>query len=195
MWDLSFPAKVGTHATCSRSIEAKRLDQQGHPSMSASKCAGGTYLLTTSGDVEMRLESPCVSPSVMPDSLWPRGLQHARPPRPSPAPRAAPRWSVAWSDAVHRVAKSQTGPSDWTERRDLQDLAWWLRWWRICLQRRRPGFDPWVRKIPWEGNGYPLQYSGLENPMDRGAWWATLCGAKRVGHDWGTNRGILKLPS
>ena len=24
-----------------------------------------------------------------------------------------------------------------------------------------------------EGNGNPLQYSGLENPMDRGAWWAT----------------------
>ena len=24
-----------------------------------------------------------------------------------------------------------------------------LRWWRICLQCRRPGFDPWVRKIPW----------------------------------------------
>ena len=25
----------------------------------------------------------------------------------------------------------------------------WIRWWRICLQCRRPGFDPWVRKIPW----------------------------------------------
>ena len=28
-----------------------------------------------------------------------------------------------------------------------------------------------------EGNGYPLQYSCLENPMDRGAWWATVHGA------------------
>ena len=26
----------------------------------------------------------------------------------------------------------------------------WLRWSRICLQCRRPGFHPWVRKIPWE---------------------------------------------
>ena len=25
-----------------------------------------------------------------------------------------------------------------------------------------------------EGNGYPLQYSCLENPMDRGVWWATV---------------------
>ena len=30
------------------------------------------------------------------------------------------------------------------------------------------GFNPWVRG---EGNGNPLQYSGLGNPMDRGAWW------------------------
>ena len=28
-------------------------------------------------------------------------------------------------------------------------VPWGLRWKRICLQCRRPGFDPWVRKIPW----------------------------------------------
>ena len=28
-------------------------------------------------------------------------------------------------------------------------LPWWLRWPRICLQCRGPGFDPWVGKIPW----------------------------------------------
>ena len=28
-------------------------------------------------------------------------------------------------------------------------LPWWLRWWSVCLQCRRPGFDPWVRKILW----------------------------------------------
>ena len=27
---------------------------------------------------------------------------------------------------------------------------------------------------PGEGYGYPLQYSCLENPIDRGAWWATV---------------------
>ena len=41
---------------------------------------------------------------------------------------------------------------------------------------RRPSFDPWFEKIPGEGNGYPLQYSCLENSMDRGAWWATVHG-------------------
>ena len=30
-------------------------------------------------------------------------------------------------------------------------LPWWLRWQRICLQHRRPGFSPWVGKIPWRG--------------------------------------------
>ena len=33
------------------------------------------------------------------------------------------------------------------------------------------------------GNGKLLQYSCLENPMNRGAWWATVRGLKRVGHD------------
>ena len=36
--------------------------------------------------------------------------------------------------------------------------------------------DPWVGKIPWRRNGNPLQHSCLENPMDRGAWWATVHG-------------------
>ena len=34
------------------------------------------------------------------------------------------------------------------------------------MQCRRPGFDPWVEKIPREGEDYPIQYSGLENSMD-----------------------------
>ena len=37
-----------------------------------------------------------------------------------------------------------------------------------------------------EGNGNPLQYSCLENPRDRGAWWATVHGVKIVGHNLGT---------
>ena len=41
-------------------------------------------------------------------------------------------------------------------------------------------FDPWVGKIPGEGNGNPLQYSCLGNPMDRGAWWATVHGVSKT---------------
>ena len=37
---------------------------------------------------------------------------------------------------------------------------------------------PWGRS-PGEGNGNPLQYSCLEYPMDRGAWWATVYGVSK----------------
>ena len=36
------------------------------------------------------------------------------------------------------------------------------------------GLIPGSGRSPGEGNGYPLQYSCLENPMGRGAWWATV---------------------
>ena len=38
------------------------------------------------------------------------------------------------------------------------------------------GSIPGSGSSPGEGNGNPLQYSCLENPMDRGAWWATVHG-------------------
>ena len=41
----------------------------------------------------------------------------------------------------------------------------------------RPRFDPSVRKIPWRRRW--LQYSCLENPMDRGAWQATVHGVAK----------------
>ena len=42
------------------------------------------------------------------------------------------------------------------------------------------GSTPGSGRSPGEGNGNPLQYSCLENPTDRGAWWATVHGvAKR----------------
>ena len=43
-----------------------------------------------------------------------------------------------------------------------------------CRRRKRCGLDPWVGKIPWRRAWQPLQYSCLENPMDRGARWATV---------------------
>ena len=41
-----------------------------------------------------------------------------------------------------------------------------------------PGLIPGLGRSPGEGNGNPLQYSCLENPMDRGFWWASLWGRK-----------------
>ena len=42
------------------------------------------------------------------------------------------------------------------------------------MQCKRPEFAPWVRKIPGRRGWLPLQYFGLENPMDRGAWQAAV---------------------
>ena len=42
-----------------------------------------------------------------------------------------------------------------------------------------PDFMPGSRRPPGEGNGNTFQYSYLANPMDRGAWWATVNGVAR----------------
>ena len=52
----------------------------------------------------------------------------------------------------------------------------------LCL-----GSVPGSERSPGEGNGYPLQYSCLENPMDRGASRLQSMGPQRVRHNWVTN--------
>jgi len=49
----------------------------------------------------------------------------------------------------------------------------------ICKCRR--GLIPGLERSPGEGNGNPLQYSGLGNPTNRGAWWATIYGVTKSG--------------
>ena len=46
------------------------------------------------------------------------------------------------------------------------------------------GSIPGSGRFPGEGNGYPLQYSYLENLINRGVWQATVHGGCRVRHDW-----------
>jgi len=48
-----------------------------------------------------------------------------------------------------------------------------------AYQCRRPRFNPWVTKSPGGGHGNPLQYSCLENPVDRGVWWAIVHGVAK----------------
>ena len=49
---------------------------------------------------------------------------------------------------------------------------------------RDMGSIPGLGRSPGGGHSNPLQYSCLENSIDRGAWWATVHGSQRVGHDW-----------
>ena len=59
----------------------------------------------------------------------------------------------AWRAVIQGVAKSRTPLSDWTELN-------------------------WVLHLG-EGNGTPLQYSCMENPMDGRAWWAAIYGVTK----------------
>ena len=45
------------------------------------------------------------------------------------------------------------------------------------------GSIPGLGRSPEIGNGNPLQYSCLGNPMDKGAWWVTVHRVTRVGHN------------
>ena len=45
---------------------------------------------------------------------------------------------------------------------------------KSACNAENPGSVPGLGRSPGEGNGYRLQYSCLENPMDRGAWRATV---------------------
>ena len=72
---------------------------------------------------------------------------------------------------------------------------------------KRHGLMPGLGRFSGEENGNPLQHSCLENPMDRGAWWAAVHGvtqswtrlkwlstrAQLEGHRWRLRRGIGKL--
>ena len=90
---------------------------------------------------------------VLSDSLQPYGLQHTRLPCPPPSPgvcsNSCPltRWFLGGSDGKESACNAG-------------DL----------------GSVPESGRSPREGNDNPFQYSGLENPMDRGAWWVTVHG-------------------
>ena len=56
---------------------------------------------------------------------------------------------------------------------------------------RDAGLIPESGRSPGGGHGNTLQASCLENPMDRGAWQARVCGVQRAGHDLVTKLLLL----
>ena len=87
-----------------------------------------------------------------------------------------------------------------TQIRSLgQEDPWRREWWPTlvflgfigCASGKEPAwqckgceFDPWVGKIPWSRKCSPLQYSCLENPMDREACGLRSRKPQEVRHDW-----------
>ena len=158
----------------------------------------------------MPLISVQFSRSVMSHSLWPHGLQHTRPPCPSPTPGAYSR-SCPLSQWCHPTILSSVIPFSCLQSfpasgsfpisqffisggqsigisalpsvlpMNIQDwfpLGWtgWIpsavrRTLKSLLQfQSSKALILWCSAFFGEGNGNPLQYSCLENHMDRGAW-------------------------
>ena len=61
------------------------------------------------------------------------------------------------------------------------------------MQSRRRGINPCVKKVPWKWQPTPIFFLG--NPMDRGAWWATVHRVTCVGHgsDYSTTTILLSM--
>ena len=55
-----------------------------------------------------------------------------------------------------------------------QGLPWWLSGKEFTSSTGATGSIPGSGRSPGGGHGNPLQYSCLENPLDRGAWWETV---------------------
>ena len=61
----------------------------------------------------------------------------------------------------------------------VEGLPWWLSSKESACNA---GSVPGLGRSPGGGHGNALQYSCLENPMDRGAWWATVHGVPKRHH-------------
>ena len=87
-----------------------------------------------------------------------------------------PKWEFVNYTEVSRARLARI----WNQ---VLGLPWWLSGKESACQCRRPGFDPWVGKIPWRRKCNPLQYSCLGNPKNRGACRAIVHGVARVRHN------------
>ena len=67
----------------------------------------------------------------------------------------------------------------------IYGLPWWLRWERIGLQCGRPGFNPWLGKIPWRRAWQPTPvFSPGEPPWTKEPGRLQSMGLQRAGHNW-----------
>ena len=88
----------------------------------------------------------------------------------------------AWQAAIYRVTQSRT----WlkclhmhTCKHIVKDFSGGSDGKESACNAGDLGSVPGLGRSPGEWIGYPLQYSGLENFMDRGAWWATVHGVAK----------------
>ena len=81
-------------------------------------------------------------------------------------------WKIPWTEEPDRLYS----PWGRKELDTTEQLPKWLSGQESACHSANPGSIPGSGRSPGEGNCNPLQYSCLENPMDRGTWWATVHG-------------------
>ena len=96
----------------------------------------------------------------------------------------------AWRAAVH-------GVTDTTEELNNTATGGSSGEGSACRRRKykRRELDPWFRRSPGGGDGHPLQYSCLANPMGRGACWAAVHGVAKNWTRLSAHTQPCKLPS
>ena len=99
-----------------------------------------------------------------------------------------PPWAL-WH--VIHVESIRNPKRDFTCGHQERGLPRWLSSKESAGNAEDPALIPRSGRSPGEGNGNPLQYSGLKITMDRGAWQATVHGVTGVGHDLATKLLIL----
>ena len=77
-------------------------------------------------------------------------------------------WSLGWEDSLEEGMATHSS---------ILGLPLWLSWLGICLQFGRPGFDPWVGKIPWRREQLPTpvfwpgEFHGLVHGVAKSWTW------------------------
>ena len=82
-------------------------------------------------------------------------------------------WRIPWTEELGGL--QSMGSQRVRHDRVTKHTSVWLWGFQVALVVKNPPANAGdVRSSPGGGNGNPLQYSCLENPMDRGAWRATV---------------------
>ena len=94
-------------------------------------------------------------------------------------------WKIPWTEESGRLQSmgSQRVRHDWGTSLYLEGFPHNSLGKESACNAGDPGLFPGWGRSPGEENGNSLQYSCLENPMGRGAWWAPVHGVVRVRHD------------
>ena len=139
----------------------------------------------------------CRAPEVLGRASWCLSIYWSEAAQPAQCPtlQRRPAWVLPASGVCWGKPQWSSAPR-WEAKLAFTRCGnWWrgLPRWLSGKESTLPMQETWVRSLGWEDlleegveTHSSIQYSYLEDSMDRGAWWGTIHGTARVGHDWVT---------